>query len=144
MGGIMIKKLIVLLAIIGAGLVGLMLYLHLTGRVSLTGKLTPNQAIERAALALIGKPQYDGNVPVTVTHSNGEYKVRFELPVPGGDAGETYFSFAVIDDSSGEALEVGVEEKQQPQMQLIDRPTPLREEVDEVEELKKSMKHLNR
>ena len=81
---------------------------------------------------------------IRVAHSNGEFKVRFELPVPGGDAGETYCSFAVIDEASGEVLEVGVEEKKQPQLQPFDRPTPLREEVDQVDELKKSMKHLNR
>jgi hypothetical protein len=110
--------------------------------------VSEKQAVELAAKALMGKPGFDRTVPVSVRRLPDRYTVMFRFPVPGGRPGQTYHSFVAIEARTGEVLELGVEEDPQsaaaaPPSPSEDapasRPTPLREEVDEVAKLQKQM-----
>ena len=124
-----------------AGMIAFMVVLHLSGCARSSDSLSEKAAVEIAAKALMGKPGFDRNVPVSVTRLADRYTVKFQFPVPGGRPGETYHSFVAVDARSGEVLELGVEQDQAGAPQRgeaqASRPSPLREEVDEVEKVQK-------
>jgi len=72
------------------------------------GFISKAKAKELAAQALIGKPQFSGNVPVYVEDRGVSYAIYFTFPVPEGIQGEVYQSYAVIDKKDGEVLESGI------------------------------------
>ena len=61
-----------------------------------------------AARALMGVDRPSPHVPVHVEDRDQAYAVFFTFPVPGGVAGETYRSYAVIHKENGDVLELGV------------------------------------
>lgn len=106
------------------------------------GPLSRDQAINIAAHHLIGK-NFDVVPPATVSFNEGKYTVSFMRQVPGGTPGETYYSRVVFDAKSSEALEVEVASgpvsaANEPDTQPS-RTTPLNEEVDSVEALRKQL-----
>lgn len=109
--------------------------------------LSKDQAIDIAAHHLIGKP-FDIIPPSSVTFADGKYTVAFTRPVPDGAPGETYTSQVVFDAKTREALEIEINTGQSkaniPESapdpdDLINRPTPLNEEIDSVDALQKQL-----
>jgi hypothetical protein len=105
--------------------------------------MSNEQAIDIAAHHLIGK-SFDVTPPSTVTFADEKYTVIFTRPVPGDNSGETYTSKVIFDAKTKEALEIEVNAdtsgksiSTRPQPEY--RPTPLGEEVDQVEALRKKM-----
>jgi hypothetical protein len=108
------------------------------------GPLSREQAIDIAAHHLIGK-SFDTVPPTTVSFANGNYTVSFERQVPEGVPGETYITKVVFDAKTREALEIEMDTKKSgaaPDQADSGRPTPLMEEVDQVEAIRKQpVKH---
>jgi hypothetical protein len=105
--------------------------------------MSDKQAIDIAAHHLIGK-SFDVTPPSTVTFADGKYTVIFTRPVQGDNLGETYTSKVVFDAKTKEALTIEVNAdtsgkslSTRPQTEY--RPTPLGEEIDHVEALRKQM-----
>jgi hypothetical protein len=118
--------------------------------------LSRDQAIDIAAHHLIGK-SFDIIPPSTVTLAAGKYTVAFTRPVPGGAPGETYTSRVVFDAKTQEALEIEINTEKSvanvpdtdtdpipDSTDLINRPTPLNEEVDQVEAIQKQFEKLGK
>lgn len=114
--------------------------------------LSRDQAIDIAAHHLIGK-SFDIIPPSTVSLSKGKYTVAFTRPVPGGAPGETYTSQVVFDAKTQEALEIEINAEKSvadtpvtattpipDSTDLINRPTPFNEEIDQVDAIQKQFK----
>jgi hypothetical protein len=111
--GVVVHATTVALSVTGSvtlAAVALLVALLLPGCGRPSDGLSEKQAVEIAASALMGKPGFDRNVPVSVTRLADRYTVKFQFPVPGGRRGETYHSFVAVDVRSGEVLELGVEQ----------------------------------
>ena len=111
------------------------------------GPLSRDEAIDIAAHHLMGK-SFDIVPPSEVHFKDGNYTIFFTYPVPGGRPGETYRKKVVFEAGTKELLEIEM---------IVDeegsggsnsaaaaengsdgayRATPLREEVDQVGELR--------
>ena len=92
---IVISCIIIVLAVVG-------------WRILALPAISPKKAKAIAAQALMGVSRPPSHVPVRVEDRDQAYAVYFTFPVPGGRAGETYKSYAVVDKTNGEVLEIGV------------------------------------